>query len=267
MPSYLWYKKILDEFRESEHPRDDDGKFTEKNGGRSSGGSIESHIENTKSFVYQGGKVDLKGATNPENISLMNDALDEVQKKYPFHLEEISTFSSRGVRLAQAEGTHKLQVAKHFINMTADQKKEFYENNSSNYKNIIKSSIDNFRTKYLENEKVPDVVKRKAEAQIKQWEKDLRYERHNAISSPDMITKGIVWHEMGHILMARNSGDSGYLAQQAMNAAIATRDIYKIGRYAATNRYEFFAECFSLKMQGEELPSYVENMLKKVLEQ
>lgn len=29
----------------------------------------------------------------------------------------------------------------------------------------------------------------------------------------------------------------------------------------------FFAECFSLKMQGEELPSYVENMLKKVLEQ
>ena len=188
MPSYLWYKKCLDGFVESEHPRDEDGKFTDKNGGGSSGGSIESHIENTKGFVYQGGKVDLKGATNPENISLMNDALDEVQKKYPFHLEEISTFSSRGVRLAQAEGTHKLQVAKHFINMTEDQKKEFYKNNSSNYKNIIQNSIDNFRTKYLENDKVPSVVKMKAEKQIKQWEKDLRYERHNAISSPDMIS-------------------------------------------------------------------------------
>lgn len=28
MPSYLWYKQCLDEFIESEHPRDGDGKFT-----------------------------------------------------------------------------------------------------------------------------------------------------------------------------------------------------------------------------------------------
>lgn len=28
MPSYLWYKQCLDEFIESEHPRDEDGKFT-----------------------------------------------------------------------------------------------------------------------------------------------------------------------------------------------------------------------------------------------
>ena len=43
MPSYLQYKKmmaVLDaEFKEEEHPRDDDGKFTNKNGGGSSSGS------------------------------------------------------------------------------------------------------------------------------------------------------------------------------------------------------------------------------------
>lgn len=31
MVSYLWYKKCLDRFVESEHPRDEDGKFTDTN--------------------------------------------------------------------------------------------------------------------------------------------------------------------------------------------------------------------------------------------
>lgn len=31
MASYLWYKKCLDKFIESEHPRDKDGKFTDVN--------------------------------------------------------------------------------------------------------------------------------------------------------------------------------------------------------------------------------------------
>lgn len=264
MPSYLSYlKSVFDaEWVESEHPRDDDGKFTDKDGETR---GIESATQNTRSFVYEDGKVDLSGVNNPQNVDLMNEALNDVQKKYPFHLEEISTFVSRGVRLAQADGPNKIQVARSFINMSHEEKKTFYETNVTNYKSVVQNKINDCMSRYINNEKTPDIVKKKAQAQIKAWEKDLRYDRYNAISSPEMITKSIIYHEMGHILMFRNPEEASYLAQTAMNAAIATRDIYKISRYAATNRFEFFAECFSLKMQGVEIPSYAEKMIERII--
>ena len=49
MISYLWYKKCLDRFVESEHPRDEDGKFTDKESGESSVSG--SQKEAVKSYV------------------------------------------------------------------------------------------------------------------------------------------------------------------------------------------------------------------------
>ena len=53
---------------------------------------------------------------------------------------------------------------------------------------------------------------------------------------------------------------------EAYRKAKSTGDIYKISEYASSDEQEFFAETFAMYHLGEELPAYIRDMVKGVLE-
>lgn len=81
MVSYLWYKKCLDDFKESEHPRDEDGKFIDKDGEKSS--VSESEHNALKEYV-SGNMMNINNAmrnVNGLSESDLNDKEKEVIKE------------------------------------------------------------------------------------------------------------------------------------------------------------------------------------------
>ena len=74
MVSYLWYKKCLDDFKESEHPRDEDGKFTDKDGGKS--GVSESQHNALKEYV-SGNMMNINNAMRNVNGLFESDLNNE----------------------------------------------------------------------------------------------------------------------------------------------------------------------------------------------
>lgn len=121
----------------------------------------------------------------------------------------------------------------------------------------------------------------------KSYEKpdSMGYTRHNVGATPDGISiKAVMTHEHGHAIhslvaaYAKNSHkvnadkklvDDCVAAQNtltaAYNRALKDGDMKKISRYARTNTAEFFAECFTARELGEELPDYINSALDNVI--
>lgn len=56
------------------------------------------------------------------------------------------------------------------------------------------------------------------------------------------------------------------IVYEAYQKAKSTGDIYKISEYASSDEQEFFAETFAMYHLGEELPEYIRNVVKGVIE-
>lgn len=109
MPSYVQYKKmmaVLDaEFREEDHPRDDDGKFTNKNSGGSLNKSDEKSQELGSEKINKETRVSLANKLaeliNPDKISkkeYANRLLNGVGAVKPYSLSELQSEYERRMK-------------------------------------------------------------------------------------------------------------------------------------------------------------------------
>jgi predicted HD phosphohydrolase len=153
-----------------------------------------------------------------------------------------------------------------------------------NYENFVKSkehnanSIDMLKLRF-EGKKMPAAIA----DEITRLENELKFSRWAIFDSYDDKVRVAVIHEYGHIIADQYFGqingkdaNPNYTKDtrlremvkkwdDAFIKALQNGDIYNLSRYGRTNAEEFFAECFVAREMGEQLPDYVEELMKEVL--
>lgn len=119
----------------------------------------------------------------------------------------------------------------------------------------------------------------------KQLKKDIEkqaFGRHNVGATENGITiQSIVTHEFGHVIHFRAYGgmyapmtSEAQRAQTIIKNALKKarmpdkskhKDIFNLSQYANKDEIEFFAECFTAREIGEQVPDYISEMLDDVI--
>lgn len=238
----------------------------------------------TDKFVKGDGKATWGKASNLDNINEFNKTLEELTTKYGESDFDTIGYAPRGNFLAHANG-QIIEAQAKFINGSKEYMEDLFERNVTNFKANKLKNIQEFTEKYLNNSKYDQA---KVKKQIRTWEKGLNYSRFTCQQSAETYVKDTITHEYGHSLMfraiekeieaspkrmwgnvprpsiTRTETKSWKKVYNAYHRAIDTNDIYKISEYSSTNMDEFFAETFTMREAGEELPDYIESMLKEV---
>ena len=117
---------------------------------------------------------------------------------------------------------------------------------------------------------------------VEQLQKSVKYSRWSA--STTYGTKGTIAHEYGHIIcdqyweMLNGVLGSNNFSRESLEKTVTMReklqkvfdkahdtgDIFKVSKYGATDKEEFFAEVFSLRENGEKLPQYINDLIDEV---
>lgn len=223
--------------------------------------------------------VDLNGIKNLDSLNSLNHALDDLTSKYEINeLERIEAFS-RGKALAKAN-FHHLDVKKSFMNKPTDSNSEWSE------------IVEEYKKKIESTKKLLNGGTLTSKSSIRNWkryleslEKEIKFTRYGVSDSYDDVVYATVCHEFGHVIADQYCGqingdrawkdagkllysvaqDKQRLIADAFRKAKDTGDIYKISKYASTNSHEFFAEVFSARELGEDLPDYIVEMLERVI--
>ena len=214
-------------------------------------------------------KVNYKGV-NLQKANEINEALNELTAKYPIKkLYTIKPTSGKAI----ASATHvTLNIHGSKIGAT-----------TSTWAENLKGKqavIDTLKSRYVDKEKLPPDIERA----IKNLKYDFNFSRWAVMIDETGATdiKYTIAHEYGHILSDQYFGLINYsranknayspelsslraLVKDTYKKAQENGDIFKISRYGATNMDEFFAETFAMREKGEQLPDYIENMLKETL--
>ena len=135
---YVRLRDAMDEFVKSEHPRDDDGKFTDKNGGSSSG----------KKFLYKGHEIERFESPNGQ----WTKHAESSPAKYQPLPDEIKingsmkkTENSNGSRISKSEkGTRKFWDWFGNSKATDDENRplELYHGTDATFRNFAISNVD-----------------------------------------------------------------------------------------------------------------------------
>lgn len=214
-------------------------------------------------------------AVNYKGISLkkaneINAALNELTAKYPINkLDVIKPSSGKAVASACYS---RLNINGSKIGVATSPWADTLKRNQA--------TIDTIIARYADKAKLPNDIAR----MIENLKYDANFSRWAVMvdDAGEMDIKYVIAHEYGHILSDQYFGMINYskankaamgqemsllrdLVRTTYKKAQETGDIFKISRYAASSRDEFFAEAFAMREKGEKLPDYIENMLEETL--
>lgn len=206
--------------------------------------------------------VDFRGVSL-ENANSINEALTNLTSKYPIKKLDHISQNSRGNALARAGGG----------GLTINGKKIGTEETGFN-REAIEMQIRFYQSMYPSG-RIPRDIQNK----IRNLETRLRYSRWSVSRSYENQVIGTITHEYGHIIADQYFGqinDTRYMTRSSewrvfqvewreiFSRAKKSEDIYAISAYSATDEMEFFAECFCARENGETLPDYVEDFMRRL---
>lgn len=201
-----------------------------------------------------------------DSANAINQTLTELTQLYPTKpLKELKTNN----RLKRAAARANFQQ----IEINPNAQKESTEE----IRNILTERLKEYKKA---RETATYKMQKQYDKAIKQIEESLRYERFSV--SSDLGRQVTIIHEYGHVVADQYFGQinsmlanpnrysedgvkMNKLVQDAYNKAKNSDDKYKISEYALSDKEEFFAECFAMYHLKQELPDYIEDMMKEVL--
>jgi vacuolar-type H+-ATPase subunit I/STV1 len=201
-----------------------------------------------------------------DSANAINQTLTELTQLYPTKpLKELKTNN----RLKRAAARANFQQ----IEINPNAQKESTEE----IRNILTERLKEYKKA---RETASYKMQKQYDKAIKQIEESLRYERFSV--SSDLGRQVTIIHEYGHVVADQYFGQinsmlanpnrysedgvkMNKLVQDAYNKAKNSDDKYKISEYALSDKEEFFAECFAMYHLKQELPDYIEDMMKEVL--
>ena len=207
--------------------------------------------------------VDFRGVSL-ENANSINEALTNLSNKYPIEKLDRISQNSRGKALAKASGKTLIVNGKNIGTSEEGFNKEAIENQIRFYQSMYPSG------------RIP----RDIQSRIRHLENRLRYSRWSVSRTYENQVIGTITHEYGHIIadqyMGQINGSSCMTRgsewrvfqvewRDIFSRAKKSEDIYAISAYSATDEYEFFAECFCARENGETLPDYIEDFMRRLL--
>lgn len=225
---------------------------------------------------------DISKIKNLESINMTCKTLDDLQKQFPLEKQiYIKNEIGSKMRKANAKGSYRGIIINSKVFNSADSTGVVGKDWLAFCENEIKR-LEPYvgDLKY----KQKPILNRIQEA--KMWKDYNCFSISSAYGGLDSI-KATVSHEYGHIVADQYFGqinkkyanplfeynDNNKLYQKCKmvrdvyNKAWKTDDIIKLSAYASQDECEFFAEVFSKKYMGEELPDYIDEMLERVLKQ
>ena len=218
--------------------------------------------------------VQFDGATNADNIKMVNDTLEHLTTKYP--TKKLETIKVDDLDGSDAKGGGKrLRIDRKYINATPER---------FDWEKAIEATEKEIAEIEKEVEGKPYAAHIKAQDKITALKRRTKFSRATVASDGHGV-KGTITHEYGHILAEQRIGlkrgssaivghspakEATYDALRAKvkdtyRKARANGDIFNISLYADENEREFFAEAFSLYDLGEKLPQYIVDMITEVL--
>lgn len=208
--------------------------------------------------------VDYQGVSL-DNANSINEALTNLTNRYPIERLNQIRQNSRGNAMARACGGR----------LTINGKK-IGEISSNTYdREMIERQIQFYQSMYPSGSRIPrDVQKR-----IRDLENRLRYSRWSVSGSYESRITGTITHEYGHIIADQYFGqingaefmtrDAEWISfrsewRDIFSRAKKSEDIFAISAYSATDEMEFFAECFCARENGETMPDYIEDFMRRL---
>ena len=205
-----------------------------------------------------------------ETVNVINERLTELSEKYP--INKLQNIEQKKGKYAMAANYNSLKINKQFLGKTLNEDAERFKIRQKEAEENKKYWTDKFAGK-----KMP----RDVQKIVDQYTKTLSFDRWGVLDSYDDKIKAVMTHEYGHIIadqyfgqinetrVSEKAGEYyGYRQRwdEIYKEAYKTGDIYKMSGYAGTHSHEYFAECFAAREYGEELPGYVEEFMKEVLD-
>lgn len=205
-----------------------------------------------------------------ETVNVINERLTELSEKYP--INKLQNIEQKKGKYAMAANYNSLKINKQFLGKALNEDAERFKIRQKEAEENKKYWTDKFAGK-----KMP----RDVQKMVDQYTKTLSFDRWGVLDSYDDKIKAVTTHEYGHIIadqyfgqinetrVSEKAGEYYSYRQrwdEIYKEAYKTGDIYKMSGYAGTHSHEYFAECFAAREYGEELPGYVEEFMKEVLD-
>lgn len=207
-----------------------------------------------------------------QNANTINRRLTELEFKYPINrLEEIKS----GGHGSMSSNYQRLLINGKKLGKSLDESYKIFLTEQQKKKETISA----IKERYKEKAKLPqDIAK-----QLEQLENSLKFNRYGISDSYEDKVAVTVTHEYAHILADQyfgqlnderanpNIGLNWSLRavkkdfEKIYQTAYENGDIYKISEYSSKNSREFFAECFTAREYGEEIPAYIDKFIADVL--
>ena len=211
-----------------------------------------------------------------DNCNEVNKTLYELTSKYP--IRQLGDIKQNGRMKAVARAN--FQILEINGKKIGNDVPETWELNQTYYK----SAIQAIKNRYP-NGKIPADQQR----QIDKYKRMIQYKRWSVAG--DYGAKGTITHEFGHIIADQywgmiNGGwansaytntstleginqrnellEMGQKLNRVFYEAKKNGDIYKISKYGATDKDEFFAEVFTAREMGEKLPKYISDIVEEI---
>lgn len=218
--------------------------------------------------------VNYAGVKNVDALNTVNKTLKRLTTEYPIDKLDLITVKKLGRSHANASANAKgLNIDLNYLNKNPD--RVDWKSRITKYPEMIEQA-----QKAIESGEYPKSYVNKLKDFIKQMREEMKYTRHTVSSDSENRIVATIAHEYGHILADQyfgqinhsrlcpnyaNTFKSREMVEMAYARAKTSGDIKKISMYANDNSHEFFAECFAAHINGEQLPDYIEKMLKETL--
>lgn len=217
--------------------------------------------------------VNYAGVNNVDALNTVNKTLKRLTTEYPIDKLENITVKKLGKNIYASANAKELNINISYLNKIPEHVDR--ETQIAEYHKKIEEA-----QKEIASGDYPKSYINKLKDYIKQMKEHLKYKRWGVSESSDDPLSTTIAHEYGHVLARQYFGLGVYqtsyeieirgerlrrLVESAYLKAKETGDIYNISEYASGRKGEFFAECFAAHINGEQLPDYIEKMLKETL--
>lgn len=218
--------------------------------------------------------VNYAGVNNVDALNMVNKTLKRLTTEYPIDKLDLITVKKLGRSHANASANAKgLNIDLNYLNKNPD--RVDWKSRIAKYPEMIEQA-----QKAIESGEYPKSYVNRLKDLIKEMREEMKYTRHTVSSDSENRIATTIAHEYGHILADQYFGQINHsrlcpnyastfksreIVEMAYARAKTSGDIKKISMYANDNSHEFFAECFAAHINGEQLPDYIENMLKETL--
>ncbi len=200
-------------------------------------------------------KVKVAGAVNMDNYRKAAAELERQLAKVPFKkLDGLEVFDSGGEpgKLGSARGK-LLRLSDQLM----DQPEHFYHGAVRDWQKRLEYALSRIRSQLAGN---PSDTLRQKYADRLELKK---YARSNVLYKGSEIAS-VIQHEMMHIILNDKGIQDDRELMECYNRAMEDGSIYRISYRAAANAREFAAEASVMYENGEPLPEYIQNLIKRL---